>query len=339
FSVDKYFELQEKKLELEAKKRAGAAKTAMSSMVHRSSRPTVISPWTTRMESLKTRVPHLPSHVSPSLRLGLAAPVKVIRTLHLRSVSDAVPSTLEALAIASDPPTITPDPPVVPSEQHDAPRTDDSVRDPWIPSESVISTRYRRTVPPNVIPLYVDSRIVDDAEAASKHFEPMTNQRRDYYISLFHELRYWSSKKTSGRSRVPEWQALCQIWNQFVKNFNKDSTAYRNPIASARGRFMKYSVTSVVQRVHEGSMNVSIPCAVPVGIHCSHCPPAAPRISERDLTGYTTNRVPANVKELRAKLAGTRQHPSVMPEHNTPRNTAPRSDTNFSNRKLGNSLH
>ncbi|OWZ15104.1 hypothetical protein PHMEG_00011310 [Phytophthora megakarya] len=173
-----------------------------------------------------------------------------------------------------------------------------------MPSESVITARYGCTVPPNVIPLYVDNRIVDDAEAASKHFEPMMNQRRDYYISLFYELRYWSSKKTSGRSR-----ASCQSWNQFVENFNKDSTAYRERIASARGRFMRYSVTSVVQRVHEGSVNANIPCAVPVGINCPHCPPGAPRISERDLTGYTTNRVPANVKELRAKLACTRQHP------------------------------
>ncbi|OWY93502.1 hypothetical protein PHMEG_00037086, partial [Phytophthora megakarya] len=60
---------------------------------------------------------------------------------------------------------------------------------------------------------------------------------------------------------------------------------------------------------------------------CPHCSPGAPRISERDLTGYTTNRVPANVKELRAKLACTRQHPSVVTGHNTPRNTAPRSIT------------
>ncbi|OWY99831.1 hypothetical protein PHMEG_00029100, partial [Phytophthora megakarya] len=164
-------------------------------------------------------------------------------------------------------------------------------------------------------------------EAASKHFEPTTKQRRDYYISIFHDVRYWSSKKTSGGSRVPEWQALCQSWNQFVANFNNGPAAYRERIASARERFMKYSITSVVQRVHQGSVNANIPCAVPEGVNCPHCLAGAPRISERDLTGYTTNRVPANVKELRAKLACTRQHPSVVPEHNIPRNTAPRSVT------------
>ncbi|OWZ00364.1 hypothetical protein PHMEG_00028459 [Phytophthora megakarya] len=86
---------------------------------------------------------------------------------------------------------------------------------------------------------------------------------------------------------------------------------------------MKYSITSVVQRVHEGFVNANIPCAVLVGVHCPHCLPGAPRISERDLTGYTTNRVPANVTELRAKLPCTRQLPSVVPELKTPRNTAP----------------
>ncbi|OWZ10201.1 hypothetical protein PHMEG_00016987 [Phytophthora megakarya] len=154
-----------------------------------------------------------------------------------RSASDAVPSRLEALAITS--------------EQRDATRTDDTVREPWMPSKKAIDDRYGATVPPNEIPLYVDNRLVDDAEAAAKHFEPTTNQRRDYYISLFHELRYWISKKTSGRSRVPELQALCQSWNEFVEYFNKDPAGYRERIASARERFMKYSITSVVQRVHE----------------------------------------------------------------------------------------
>ncbi|OWZ01319.1 hypothetical protein PHMEG_00027318 [Phytophthora megakarya] len=216
-----------------------------------------------------------------------------------QSISDAVPSRLEALAITS--------------EQRDVMRTDGSVHEPWMPSESVITARHGCTVPPNEIPLYVDNRIADDAEAASKHFEPMANQRRDYYISLFHELRYWSSKMTSGQSRVPEWLALCQTWNQFVENFNKDSTGYRERIVSAREGFMKYSITSGVQRVHEGSVNANIPCAVPVGINCPHCSPGATRISERDRTGYTTNWVPANVKELRAKLACTRQHPTQHP--------------------------
>ncbi|OWY96687.1 hypothetical protein PHMEG_00032986 [Phytophthora megakarya] len=313
FSVDKYFELQETKLELEAKQRVGAAKPDSprtvfdGSSIFSSDGGIPVDYEDGELEDEGTLVfPPAAGTRRPREDDSDASSSK-----RPRSASDPVPSRLEALAITS--------------EQRDATRTDDSVREPWMPSESVIKDRYGCMDPPNEIPLYVDNRIGNGAEAASKHFEPTTNQRRDYYISLFHELRYWSSKKTSGRSRVPEWQALCQSWNQFVANFNKDSTAYRERIASARERFMKYSITSVVQRVHEGSVNANIPCAVPVGVHCPHCPTGAPRINERDLTGYTTNCVLANVKELRAKLACTRQHPSVVSEHNTPRNTAHRS--------------
>ncbi|OWY90390.1 LOW QUALITY PROTEIN: hypothetical protein PHMEG_00041494 [Phytophthora megakarya] len=105
---------------------------------------------------------------------------------------------------------------------------------------------------------------------------------------------------------------------RFVANFNTDPAGYRERIASARERFMKYYITSVVQRVHEGSVNANIPCAVPKGVHCPYCPTGPPRIGQRDLTGYTTNRVSAIVKELRAKFACTRQRPSVVSEHNTP---------------------
>ncbi|OWY94084.1 hypothetical protein PHMEG_00036288 [Phytophthora megakarya] len=312
-SVDKYLELQEKKLELEAKQRAGAAKPDSPKTVFDGS----------SIFSADGGIPvdyedgGLEDEVTSSSQSHESKPASGTRrpreddsdassSKRPRSASDAVPSRLEALAITSD---------------RDATRTDDIVHEPWMPSESGIKERYGALIPPNEIPLYVDNRIVDDAEAAAKHFDNSTNQKRDYYISLFHELQYWSSKKTSGRSKVPEWQALCQSWNQFVTNFNNDPAGYRERISSARERFVKYS------RVHEGSVNANIPCAVPEGVHCTHCPVGAPRISERDLTGYTTNRVPVNIKELRAKLVCTRQHPSVVTEHNTPRTTAPRSVT------------
>ncbi|OWZ15435.1 LOW QUALITY PROTEIN: hypothetical protein PHMEG_00010913, partial [Phytophthora megakarya] len=51
---------------------------------------------------------------------------------------------------------------------------------------------------------------------------------------------------------------------------------------------MEYPITSVVQRVHEGSVNANIPCAVPAGVNCLHCSPGTPRISERYLTGRLT---------------------------------------------------
>ncbi|KAG2953942.1 hypothetical protein PC116_g40 [Phytophthora cactorum] len=48
-------------------------------------------------------------------------------------------------------------------------------------------------------------------------------------------------------------------------------------------------------------MEAGIPCAVPFGTACSHCLPGALRLSERDLTAYTTVRVPAQLRDLRVQ--------------------------------------
>ncbi|KAG2958685.1 hypothetical protein PC118_g23402 [Phytophthora cactorum] len=49
-------------------------------------------------------------------------------------------------------------------------------------------------------------------------------------------------------------------------------------------------------------MEAGIPCAVPFGTACSHCPPGAERLTERDVTGYTAVRVPAQLRDLRVQL-------------------------------------
>ncbi|KAG2777286.1 hypothetical protein PC129_g17273 [Phytophthora cactorum] len=49
-------------------------------------------------------------------------------------------------------------------------------------------------------------------------------------------------------------------------------------------------------------MEAGIPCAVPFGTACSHCPPRAERLSDRDVIGYTTVRVPVQLRALRVQL-------------------------------------
>ncbi|EGZ23109.1 hypothetical protein PHYSODRAFT_324364 [Phytophthora sojae] len=161
-----------------------------------------------------------------------------------------------------------------------------AARDPWMPSASEIADRVGNTVPPNDIPLYVCSGIHDDAVAEEQHFDPLTNQRRDYYIGLFHELRYFSSKKTSSRS----------------KNFNKKPAAYCERVKYARERFETFSTRGRLEHLHRSSGDAGIPCAVPEGHQCTLCLPGAARLSDRDLNGYTTIRVPASLKDLRAKF-------------------------------------
>ncbi|KAG3133079.1 hypothetical protein PI126_g19323 [Phytophthora idaei] len=158
--------------------------------------------------------------------------------------------------------------PVTPS----SPRSVPTERAPWMPSASEIASRFGATSPPNPIPLYVCSAIIDDAQAAAQHFDPMTNQRRDYFIGLFHELRWHASKRTSRKSKVPEWVALCQSWNAFVENFNKDAKAFRARITAAQRRFETFSRRHMIDRLHNEAMEAGIPCAVPFGTACSHCP-------------------------------------------------------------------
>ncbi|KAG3080964.1 hypothetical protein PI125_g20285 [Phytophthora idaei] len=61
-------------------------------------------------------------------------------------------------------------------------------------------------------------------------------------------------------------------------------------------------------------MEAGIPCAVPFGTACSHCPPGAERLTERDVTECTTVRVPVQLCDLRVQLERRDEHrdtPSV----------------------------
>ncbi|KAG3130826.1 hypothetical protein PI126_g20325 [Phytophthora idaei] len=196
--------------------------------------------------------------------------------------------------------------PVTPS----SPRSVPTERAPWMPSASEIASRFGATSPP--IPLYVCSAVIDDAEAAAQHFDPMTNQRRDYFIGRFHELRWHASTRTSRKSKVPEWVALCQSWNAFVENVNKDAKGYRARITAAQLRFETFLRRHMIDRLHNEAMEAVIPCAVPFGTACSHCPPppGAECLSERDLTGYRAVRVPAQLRDLLVQLE-RRDTPSV----------------------------
>ncbi|KAE9028919.1 hypothetical protein PF005_g4994 [Phytophthora fragariae] len=83
--------------------------------------------------------------------------------------------------------------------------------------------------------------IIDDDVTKELDFDPATSQRRDFYIGLFHELRFYGNKKHSRKSKVTEWEALCQSWGVFVDNFNRDPAGYRERVRSARERYVHYS--------------------------------------------------------------------------------------------------
>ncbi|GMF22389.1 unnamed protein product [Phytophthora fragariaefolia] len=124
------------------------------------------------------------------------------------------------------------------------------VRDPWMPIPSEIQSRFGSTAPPSQYALYSCNGIIDDDATKKLAFDPATDQRRDYYIGLFHELRWYGNKKTVRRSRVPEWQALCQSWGAFVENFNKHPAGYRERVRLARERYERFSKRPKIDRLH-----------------------------------------------------------------------------------------
>ncbi|GMF53658.1 unnamed protein product [Phytophthora fragariaefolia] len=108
------------------------------------------------------------------------------------------------------------------------------VRDPWMPTPSEIHTCFGSTAPSSQYALYSCSGIKDDDVTKELDFDPAADQRRNYYIGVFHELQWYGNKKTSRRSRVPEWQALYQSWDAFVENFNSNPAGYRERVRLAR---------------------------------------------------------------------------------------------------------
>ncbi|KAE9162536.1 hypothetical protein PF005_g30811 [Phytophthora fragariae] len=122
-----------------------------------------------------------------------------------------------------------------------------------------------------------DPAITDDDVTKELDFDPVTDQRRDYYIGLFQELRFYGNKKHSRKSKATEWEALCQSWGAFVDNFNRD----------------------------------------PAGVACERCQAGAVRLSERDLNGYTGISVPVELKTLREKLITQLSSESAKGERNT----------------------
>ncbi|KAE9197414.1 hypothetical protein PF005_g16516 [Phytophthora fragariae] len=170
--------------------------------------------------------------------------------------------------------------------------------------------------------------IIDDDVTEELDFDPATDQRRDYYIGLFHELRFYGNKKHSRKSKATEWEALCQSWGAFVDNFNRDPAGYRERVLSARERYERYSKRPKILRLHDGAVEAGILSAVPAGVAREHCRAGAVWLSERDLNGYTGISVPVELKTLREKLITQLSSESAEGD----RNTQPRAVGNYSSR-------
>ncbi|KAG6616886.1 uncharacterized protein IUM83_04577 [Phytophthora cinnamomi] len=114
-------------------------------------------------------------------------------------------------------------------------------------------------------------------------------------------------------------------------------SAYRDRIKQARDRFETYSKRGKLEQLHVAAEEANVPCAVPEGFQCTKCFPGAVRLSDRDLNGYTSFRVPESLKELRAKFlaregSGAGDDRSARITSAAPARTAPRTPSPFPER-------
>ncbi|GMF63485.1 unnamed protein product [Phytophthora fragariaefolia] len=95
------------------------------------------------------------------------------------------------------------------------------VRDAWMPTPSAIQSRFGSTAPPSQYALYSCNGIIVDDATKELDFDPATDQRRDYYIGLFHELRWYGNKKTSRRSPPPNGRHSVKAGVHLLKTSTK----------------------------------------------------------------------------------------------------------------------
>ncbi|KAG3135777.1 hypothetical protein PC128_g26001 [Phytophthora cactorum] len=109
-------------------------------------------------------------------------------------------------------------------------------------------------------------------------------------------------RELHAKAKCPSGWHFVNLGTPLLRTSNKDAKAYRGRITAARRRFETFSRRHMIDRLHNEAMEAGIPCAVPFGTACSHCPPGAERLTERDVTGYTTVRAPVQLRDLRVQL-------------------------------------
>ncbi|KAG2778407.1 hypothetical protein Pcac1_g11292 [Phytophthora cactorum] len=140
-----------------------------------------------------------------------------------------------------------------------------------------------------------------DSESAAVAHEPVTGSRRPREDD--------PSASSSKRSRNDDEEKAPTL---VTPSSPRSALTERAPwmpsaseiarITAAQQRFETFSRRHMIDRFHNEAMEAGIPCAVRFGTACSHCLPGAERLSERDVTGYTTVRVPVQLRDLRAQL-------------------------------------
>ncbi|KAF1324317.1 hypothetical protein FI667_g9951, partial [Globisporangium splendens] len=127
--------------------------------------------------------------------------------------------------------------------------------------------------------LYDVSAVKDDDSVLRQNFHPKA--REEFYIDLFHSMRYFDGRSKLKKSHSAEKQALflSQAWNAFAK-------------------FLRHNAFGKLLAVHEECMDLGVPCGVkttPRGCHI--CTSDDPQLTEEHLRGYNGVMLPRGLQD------------------------------------------
>ncbi|KAG2985771.1 hypothetical protein PC119_g20073 [Phytophthora cactorum] len=79
-------------------------------------------------------------------------------------------------------------------------------------------------------------------------------------------------RELHAKAKCPSEWYFVNLGTPLLRTSNKDAKAYRGRITAARRRFETFSRRHMIDGLHNEAMEAGIPCAVPFGTACSHCP-------------------------------------------------------------------
>ncbi|KAF1316915.1 hypothetical protein FI667_g15121, partial [Globisporangium splendens] len=167
----------------------------------------------------------------------------------------------------------------------------------WTPKPNWIRA-HRGTQRAGTHALYNVGTIKDDDFVLRQNFYPKA--REEFYIDLFHSMRYFDGRSKSKKSHSAEKQALflSQAWSAFVANFNEDAVKCISRLRDNREKFLRHNAVGKLLAIHEECMDLGVPCGVkttPRG--CRICTGDDPQLTEEQLQGYKGVMLPRGLQD------------------------------------------
>ncbi|KAF1327435.1 hypothetical protein FI667_g7702, partial [Globisporangium splendens] len=167
----------------------------------------------------------------------------------------------------------------------------------WTPKPNWIRA-HRGTQRAGTHALYDVGAIKDDNFGLRQNFHPKA--REEFYIDLFHSMRYFDGRSKSKKSHSAEKQALflSQAWSAFVANFSEDAAKCISRMRDNREKFLRHNAVGKLLAIHEECMDLGVPCGVkttPRG--CRICTSGDPQLTEEQLRGYNGVMLPRGLQD------------------------------------------